>query len=135
MISSQIINQVWSSGVTTDDAANALTSSIRAYPPVTPSDFDMSNPRFAGGVANITGGDKGGKLGGYGGEEFGAEFEGRLFPYIGDIKWGTETGHNWCSRCEDYVMVGTIQIEGCDWTICKECLWVLDKTMAAGVPF
>ena len=127
MISSQIINQGWSSSVTSEAAGDAMTRAFRTMANVTPSDFDMSNPRFAGGVANITGGDKGGKLGGYGGEEFGAEFEGRLFPYLGEVNWNENHKNRWCDKCNTFVLGGRVEAEGFVWMICKNCLSVLSK--------
>ena len=117
MISSQIINQVWSSGVTSGAAGDAMTRAFRTTANVTPSDFDMSTPRFAGGPANITGGIKGGQSG-----EQGGEFMGRLFPYLGDIDWGDRKQEYWCQRCGDYTRSGVIIVEGWRWIVCKECL-------------
>ena len=122
MISSQIINQVWSSGVTSGAAGDAMTRAFRTTANVTPSDFDMSTPRFAGGPANITGGIKGGQSG-----EQGGEFMGRLFPYVGDIEWQEGYASVWCPKCDKMVLVGLIKIDGVKWTICKECLLVLYK--------
>jgi len=118
MICSDIMNQICSSGVTMDEASSAISRAFRSMANVTPSDFDMNNPRFAGGKVNITGGMKGGQSGGKGGE-----FMGRLFPYLGDIDWGDRKQEYWCQRCGDYTRSGVVVAEGWRWIVCKECLY------------
>ena len=74
-------------------------------------------------------GVKGGVSGGYGrlSGEMGGEFEGRLFPYLGDINWNSHKTNEWCPRCRTYVKAGDVRAEGMGWVVCKECLWVISK--------
>jgi len=120
MISSQIINQAWSSGMTTDEAAEGISFALR---PINQIGKTAGLSAHAQAVsAKISKWANGGQLG-----EQGWEFMGRLFPYLGEVKWDENHKAIWCDRCDTFVLGGTVKAEGFVWIICKNCLSVLNK--------
>jgi len=55
----------------------------------------------------------------------GNDLPGRIFPYIGDIKW--ESGRIlYCKKCHDFKKTAVIPAGNVEWSICPECHLVLD---------
>ena len=114
MIDSEIVNQIWSSGVTTDEAAEGISLALRSINQIGKTAGLSAHAQAVG--AKISGGQSG---------KQGGEFMGRLFPYLGDIEWQEGYASVWCPKCDKIVEVGLVHAEETEWTVCKRCLWVL----------
>ena len=116
MIDSEIVNQIWSSGVTTDEAAKGISLALRSINQIGKTAGLSAHAQAVG--AKISEWANGGQPG-----EQGREFMGRLFPYLGEVDWGDRKQEYWCQRCGDYTRSGVVVAEGWRWIVCKECLY------------
>lgn len=99
------------------------------YEIVTPKDFHAGDfspdpmMSFTGTTIGVVGGVKGGPMWGDGGE-VGGELPGRLFPYLGEVKWkekGEEDGHVYCTKCGKMVIPATLNAKGVHHIFCPDC--------------